>query len=182
MVNLIPKEFKKRKDAKSLVYGVTSAYVVVIAVILLLALGLKTFNYLTRVSMDDKQAKLTTLQAQQNKDKALATEAGLIQDRLDQHQKFMSTVDWNETLGDIAANTPTVVKVNSIKAATAESGKDPTATITGETSDAKAVVLFQDKLTVSKKFSSATITGITQSGSTSDALYTFSITIVLKAN
>jgi Tfp pilus assembly protein PilN len=174
MINLVPPEIKQRKGLKSLVYVVTLAYIVIASALVLGLAGLATYNYSQKIVLDGQQAELDRLAADKTKDKSLISQAAFVQDRVKNASTYKSSYDWNLVLDSIAQSTPTNTRLTSIKV-TGDATKPPTIAISGESSDRRAIILFKDKLALTKPFNGAGITSLTESAAGTSKTYTFSI-------
>src|SRR3989344_682901 len=174
MINLVPPEIKQRKGLKSLVYVVTLAYIVVASVLVLGLAGLATYNYTQKIYLGSQQAELDRLAAEKNKDKTLLSQAAFIQDRVKNAATYKALYDWNAVLDAIAQSTPTNTRLTSIKIS-GDATKPPTVAISGESADRRSIILFKDKLALTKPFDGAGITSLTESSSETNETYTFSI-------
>ena len=176
MINLVPPEIKQGKGLKSLVYAVSLVYFVLAAVLLLALAGLATYNYTQKIALSGQQTELDRLTAAKNKDKTLQNQAAFIQNRVKNATSYQSSYDWNQVLAAIAQSTPTSTRLTSIKVA-ADADKPPTVTMTGETGERRSIVLFKDKLALTKPFSGASISSITESTTDNIKTYTFSMSV-----
>lgn len=178
MINLVPPEIKQRKGLKSLVYVVTLSYFVISLVLVLGLAGLATYNYTQKIYLSSQQAELDRLAAEKNKDKSILSQAAFVQSRVKGATTYQSSNDWNQVLVSIAQSTPTNTRLTSVRIASADN-KSPTVTISGESTDRRSVILFKDKLLITKPFSGAGITSLTESTSETNKTYTFSISVTV---
>ena len=178
MINLVPPEIKLQKGLKSLVYVVTLTYIVLASVLVLGLAGLATYNYTQKIALGSQQAELDRLEATKNQDKTILGQAAFIQSRVKNAATYQSSSDWNKVLTAIAESTPTNTRLTSVKI-TSDAAKSPTIAISGESTDRRSIILFKDKLAITKPFGGATITGLTKSATKDSDSYTFSISVLI---
>lgn len=176
MINLVPPEIKKRKGVRSLTYVVTLCYIVLTVLLLLGLAGLATYNYTQKIALGSQQAELDRLIAEKNQHQTILSQAALIQNRVKSAAGYQSAYDWNQILTAVASSTPTNIRLTSIKIAS-DAAKPPTVAITGETGERRSIILFKDKLALTKPFSGASIASITESTADNNKTYTFSMSV-----
>lgn len=176
MLNLVPPEVKKRKGIRSLAYIITLVYIILVSVLVLGLAGLISYNYTQRINLAGKQSQLDSLVAERNKSKDVLSQAAFIDNRVKNVAAYQSAYDWNIVLNAIAGATPTDLTLSSIKIAS-EADKLPTITISGKSSDRRSVILFENKLAITKPFSGASITSLTESKSEDETTYSFTISV-----
>lgn len=176
MINLVPPEIKKLKGVRSLGYVLTLGYIVVTAALLLGLAGLATYNYTQKTALGSQQTELDRLTAGKNQHKALLSQAAFIQNRVKSAASYKGAYDWNQVLTAVASSTPTNIRLTSIKISS-EDGKPLTIAIGGETGERRSIILFKDKLALTKPFSGASISSITESTADNKKTYTFSMSV-----
>ncbi|MDP3992987.1 MAG: PilN domain-containing protein [bacterium] len=176
MINLVPPEIKKLKGVRSLGFVLTLGYIVVTAALLLGLAGLVTYNYTQKIALGSEQAELDRLVAEKSKNKTIVDQAALIQNRVKSVANYKDAYDWNQVLVAVANSTPTNIRLTSIKVSS-DADKPPTVTMTGETGERRSIVLFKDKLALTKPFSGASISSITESTAENNKTYTFSMSV-----
>lgn len=172
MINLLPKEIKQKYQVTSKVYGLAGIYILVLVIIGLGAAGLETYNYIQQTNLSQKQAELASLNSTQLKSSDLAKEAAFIDNRLTAQATFQDSRSWDTLVNTVATDTPSGVQLTDIKFTTT-----PTLSlaITGQVTDQRQAILFEQKLASDKAFTSAQITSM--SGSTSGKIVTYSFAI-----
>ncbi len=176
MINLVPPEIKQRKGVKSLIYVITSIYFVLSAGLVLGLVGLATYNYSQKIYLGSQQAELDRLNVEKNKNKTLFDQAAFIESRVKNAATYQSSYDWNQVLNSIAESSPINTRLTALKITT-DPSKPPTITLNGQSADRRAIILFKDKLSITKPFSGADITALTESTAGANKTYTFTISV-----
>lgn len=176
MINLIPPEIKQLKGLKSVIYVATLSYFILASILVLGLAGLATYTYTQKIALGDQRAELDRLTAEKDKVKPLLSEAAFVQNRVKSAATYKSGSDWNIVLDSIARSTPTNTRLTSIKL-TGDESKPPTVTIGGESVDRRSIILFKDKLALTKPFTSASLTALNESATKDTKAFTFSISV-----
>ncbi|QQG49888.1 MAG: PilN domain-containing protein [Candidatus Berkelbacteria bacterium] len=174
MLNLLPPETRKRQHAKSSLYSLSVVYIIIVAVLFLGAGALGTWQFVLQNDINMRNEEISRLRAKKEAQSEVVLKAAFIEDRMSTAGSFQEDQKWEEVLGDVAQATPTDVQLSSIKVTT-----KPTQVLTvgGSTTNARAIVLFRDKLGATSRFKAAAISSISENKTDTSRVFTFTIEI-----
>lgn len=155
MLNLLPQEVKDRYKYHSKLYSLGLAYILILVVLGLGAIGIATYNLTVAASLGQKQTEIDVLAAQKQKKTDVTDKAAFIEDRMEGAAAFQEKTQWEKILQQVADATPTNIQLTTTKVST--TGID----ISGKTTDRRAIVLFSDRLSTQPNLSGAAIQSIT---------------------
>ncbi|HSX42245.1 MAG TPA: PilN domain-containing protein [Candidatus Saccharimonadales bacterium] len=163
MLNLLPPTVKNevivRAKSANLIFG----YGIALAAIALFLGGFFAYNFSQASALGDKESQLTTLSTQRQRVSSQATKLAFIQDRLTVAKQFQEKTDWATLLNAIASDTPQSLQLTDLKVTT-DATKGTLVNITGQSTNRRDIVLFQEKLAAEKTLTNVTIQSMTESG------------------
>lgn len=178
MLNLLPPETRKHQHAKSSLYSLSVIYISIVAVLCLAAIALGTWEFVLQSDITVRNEELGRLRAKKEAQTETVLKAALVEDRLTSAANYKEPQNWDEILGDVAQATPSDVQLNTIKAATKP---NLVLTVSGTTTNDRAIVLFRDKLSSVTRFKATAISSIAENKTDTSRTFAFTIEISLGA-